>query len=417
MANDTLAIDFGTSNTAVAVLHDGKVRRIPIEGSADTLPTAVFFPDGPGAMLIGAEATEALIAGDDGRYMRALKSVLGLPLLHEEYPIGGRMRSLASVITDYLIELRERAERATGQTFRQALSGRPVHFHDDPKADIRAEEDLRQCYVAAGFDNVDFLAEPEAAALAAARDDASRGIGLIVDIGGGTSDFTVFRGSESRPEIIASHGIRLGGTNFDHDIAMSHVMPRLGLGGQLRRVAGAGLTPVPVGPYSDLATWARIPFLYNAATRRMVREMVSLAVDRQSMQRLATVINQRLGHDLAFAVEAGKIAANETGGAAAMDLSFIETDLSEPIASESMDAALTAARMGIRNAISETLENARVPAADIGQVILVGGSSLMSFVESECRAICADAAIIRSNAFTIVVDGLALAGGGMKLQP
>ena len=87
-------LDFGTSNSAAAVIENGRIRRLPIEEGAETLPTAVFFPR-RGAMRIGTAAAEALIAGDEGRYMRALKSVLGTPLLHEQRLIGGQRRSVA----------------------------------------------------------------------------------------------------------------------------------------------------------------------------------------------------------------------------------------------------------------------------------------------------------------------------------
>ena len=63
MSAPTLAIDFGTSNSAAAVLHRGKVRRLAIEDGSDTVPTAVFFPADRGAMQIGVEAAEALTSG------------------------------------------------------------------------------------------------------------------------------------------------------------------------------------------------------------------------------------------------------------------------------------------------------------------------------------------------------------------
>ena len=79
MTAQTLAVDFGTSNSAAAILEDGKPRRVPIEDGADTLPTSVFFPHGGDEMLIGRAADAALMGGDEGRYMRALKSILEHP--------------------------------------------------------------------------------------------------------------------------------------------------------------------------------------------------------------------------------------------------------------------------------------------------------------------------------------------------
>ncbi len=409
MLGDTLAVDFGTSNTAAAVLHDGRPRRLPIEIGADTLPTAVFFPLG-GTMQIGAAAAEALTHGTEGRYMRALKSVLGTTLFHEKRPIGGKRQTLADIVAAFLAELKARAEAMAGRRFDRVLSGRPVHFHSkDTARDARAEADLRGCYRAAGFAEVAFRYEPEAAALAAHGLGRPGELGLIVDIGGGTSDFSVFRVEAGRVRILASHGIRLGGTNFDHAVSMAHVMPLLGHGGDLRREFGPGRTPLPHAIYVDLATWEKIPFLYTPETRRMVKDMAALAVEPAKVGRLMKVLEDELGHDLAFAVERGKIAANAPGARAQIALGLVEPRLAAPIDEGSLDASLAGFDGRIGAAAAETLAMAGVAPGDIGSVILVGGSSLMRLVAREMRTLCPGAGLEYSEAFTAVVDGLALA--------
>lgn len=409
MPSPALAIDFGTSNSAAAVLVDGRVRRLAIETGAETLPTAVFFP-AAGGLRIGTAAAEALVAGEDGRYMRALKSVLGTALFHEERPIGGRRRTLAEIVTAFLAEVKVRAESAAGQRFDRVLSGRPVHFHTaDPDRDARAEADLAACYRDAGFAEVGFLFEPEAAALACPGTARDAETGLIVDIGGGTSDFSVFRQQGDGIDILASHGIRLGGTDFDHAVSMTHAMPLLGLDGALRRTFGDGLLPVPRALYVDLATWAMIPFLYSRETERMVEDMRRHAVDPQPLRRLLAVIEHRLGHDLAFAVERGKIAANSGRPGAAIDMAMIEPGLAAPVTPGSLAAALAPFGDALRGALYETLFHARTTPDRIGSVVLVGGSSLMALVEAEARAACPAARIERSDVFTAVVDGLAVA--------
>lgn len=410
MTAPVLAIDFGTSNSAAALLDGGRVRRLEIEPGAGTLPTAVFFPARGGSMRIGQAAADALIAGDEGRYMRALKSVLGTPLLHEPRLIAGRRRTLASVITAFLAEVKVRAEAAAGCGFDRVLSGRPVHFHTGaPERDAQAEADLRACYGAAGFTDVAFCAEPEAAALACRALGRVGEVGLIVDIGGGTSDFSVFRTGVGGIDILGSHGIRLGGTDFDHAVSMAHAMPRLGLGGQLRRALGDGLLPVPRSIYVDLSTWAMIPFLYTPETARLVADLQRHAVDPVPMARLARVITDQLGHDLAFAVERGKIAANDGTPGAAIAMGSIEPGLRAPVTPASMNAALQGYRNTLRDAMFETLFRAGVAPGDIASVVLVGGSSLMALVEAEARAVCPAARVDRSEVFTAVVDGLALA--------
>ncbi len=412
MPAPVLAVDFGTSNSAAAVLEGGVPRRIPIEAEADVLPTAVFFPSDRGAMRIGTAAGEALIAGEEGRYMRALKSILGTTLLHEERMIEGKRRTLAEVVTAFLIRIREQAELRTGMAFTRVLSGRPVHFHSsDPERDARAEADLRACYHAAGFEEVRFMAEPEAAARTGHGIGSSGETGLIVDIGGGTSDFSVFRMAGDKVDILGSHGIRLGGTDFDQAVSMAHVMPLLGHGGQLRRTFGTGLLPVPSAIYRELATWAKIPFLYSRDTERSIEDLQRHTLEPEKIRRLDAVIRHRLGHELAFAVERGKIEANAETPQAAIDMRFVEPGLAAPITAGTVNAALADFGDRLNAALYETLVTAGVAPYQIDTVILVGGSSLMTLISRQVGAVCPNAALQRSEAFTAVIDGLALATG------
>ncbi|WP_297340965.1 Hsp70 family protein, partial [Pseudophaeobacter sp.] len=248
---NTLGIDFGTSNSAAGIAVGDRPWLVEMEPGETTLPTAVFFePKRP--MRIGRSATRALINGDEGRFMRALKSLLGTPLLREERRINGEVTDFIQIIARFLAEVKYRAEAATHQTFTHALSGRPVHFHsNDPARDAQAEVDLRDCYLAAGFEEVRFLYEPEAAVRSATL---SAGLGLIVDIGGGTSDFTLFeQDATSATRILGSHGVRLGGTDFDRQISIDHVMPLLGRGSQIRNAFGKETLPAPNRLFNDLA--------------------------------------------------------------------------------------------------------------------------------------------------------------------
>jgi hypothetical chaperone protein len=417
MRPDILAIDFGTSNSAAAILENGVPRRLPIQRGSDTLPTAVFFPTEGGAMRIGDGAGAALIAREPGRYMRALKSVLGGSLLRETRMIGGTRQTLADVIAAFLRALRERAEAATGAQYRRALSGRPVHFHTaDPARDARAEADLRGCYLAAGFQEVEFLFEPEAAALACRALGVRGAAGLVVDIGGGTSDFTAFVVENTEVRVLASHGIRLGGTDFDQAISMAHAMPLLGLGGELRREMGPGLLPVPKAIYADLATWAKIPFLYSPATRREAALMARLATDPARIRRLVKVLEEEFGHELAFSVERGKIAANEEALTACIAMEYIEPGLMAPLTPDALQLGMRGFGVDLRRAVEETLTLAGLSPGEIGSVILVGGSSLMRLVTEMAHELFPGATLQRSEAFTAVVDGLALATGKGSLD-
>ena len=402
----TLGIDFGTSNSAAGIAVDGRPHLIELEPGEQTLPTAVFFEEDGRQMDIGSRATRALIEGEEGRFMRSLKSVLGTALMHEERRIQGRRMTFVHIIASFLAEMKARAEAATGQRYDLALSGRPVRFHSaDDARNARAEEDLRACYLAAGFEDVQFMYEPEAALRAA---PAAPGTGLIVDIGGGTSDFTAFeQGASGDTMILASHGVRIGGTDFDRRLSIDHVMPELGRGALVRNTMGQDTLPAPARLFNDLATWAMIPFLYTPETLRLARDLARQAVEPERLGRLVTVLEEELGHDLAFAVERGKIRVN-AGEAARIDLRMIERGLHVGLSPDALRDSLGELMAGIAEAAAETLALAQIAPGDVDRIVLVGGSSLMRSVQEAAQEVCPRARLESGKALTGVADGLAL---------
>ena len=103
---------------------------------------------------------------------------------------------------------------------------------------------------------------------------ATGALGLIVDIGGGTSDFSVFEVDQSaRVNILASNGVRIGGTDFDKKLSLACVMPLLGKGSDIRNMFGPETTPAPLAIFNTLATWEKIQFLYSASVRQEAKAL------------------------------------------------------------------------------------------------------------------------------------------------
>ncbi len=408
-----LGIDFGTSNSAAGMLRDGKPHLIEVEAGERTLPTAFFFDFDTRKTLIGGAANTALIDGLEGRYMRALKRVLGTSLMHEKRQILNERVTFVDIIARFLKQLKTRAEAETGLVFERVLSGRPVHFHlNDAARDAKAEEDLLACYLAAGFKDVAFMAEPEAAAIASGALDQSKSLGLIVDIGGGTSDFSLFQAQRGGVNILANHGIRIGGTDFDRAVSIDRVMPLLGKGSELRNLHGPGTMTTPNAIFNDLATWEKIPFLYTATSRRTVADMHKMSQEPEKLKRFVDVLESELGHDIAFAVERGKIAANSgTETRAEIDLSIVERGLSAELYPIMLDHLLRSFSDSIQTGALETLAMADCTPARVDRVIYVGGSSLMSFVTNTMKDTFPEAQHEFSEVFTAVADGLAIAAG------
>lgn len=408
-----LAIDFGTSNSSVATLVDGEVRRIHIEANSETLPTSVFFDFDDNIMLFGTMANQSLLNGAHGRYMRSLKSVLGTSLMAEKRMIIGKKYDFYDIISSFLTQLKHRAEQSQGVIFDSVMSGRPVNFHSDDEAkNQRAEQDLRECYLRAGFKTINFMFEPEAAAFACAKNTDRKSLGLIVDIGGGTSDYCLFESGNNdtgKINILASHGVRLGGTNFDKILNLEYFMPFLGMHGQLQKIMSEGIVAAPQSIFHDLATWEKISFCYTPELKNTVRELERQAFEPLLFKRLANLIEHRNGHELAFLAEKTKISANELGEEVAkIDLGLIETGLYVGVTGDDLQRIMADACTTLKTSVLATLSQAGCQPNQVDEVIYVGGSSQMRLVQNQMRQLFPQAKFKLSSVFTAVVDGLAL---------
>ncbi len=403
-----LAVDFGTSNSAAAYVINGTVCRVVLEGTEDTIPTAVFFPEETRKTLTGRAATAAMVEGKDGRYMRSLKSVLGTSLMAEKRSIAGRRTDFYRIISEFIGGLKRQAESQSGQKFDKVVAGRPVFFdHENPGTNARAQSDLQRCFAMAGFGEVVFLPEPEAAALSVQENSLMSGIGFVSDIGGGTSDFTVFRKTSEKTAILASNGLRLGGTDFDRAVSLRFIMPLLGYGLPVQPKMSDVTLPAPNALFTGLATWQKIPFLYDPQTLSLVKELVRDAVDPRPFKRLQRVIELRLGHELALIAEQTKINANGAEDVVPLDLGQLEAGMNTRINAGDLDALYRPFAEKIKAAIEETIVHAGIDAGQVTHVVPVGGSSMMRLVRSAISLVFPQSSIAEVPVFHAVVDGLA----------
>src|SRR5215470_8281631 len=203
-------IDFGTSNSAVGVCDAAGPHLLPIQRGATSVPTALFFSFDDDVTTFGQEALERYFAREPGRYLRALKSVLGSKLFEETTQVKQKRYAFGEIIATFLRFLRTAAGKSLAALPTSVVLGRPAFFvDDDPEADARA----------AGFESIAFQFEPIAAALDYERSVNAEEIALVADIGGGTSDFSVVRvsperarSSERRRDILGFTGVHIGGT-------------------------------------------------------------------------------------------------------------------------------------------------------------------------------------------------------------
>src|SRR5689334_7088965 len=177
-------IDFGTSNTTVGISDHAKAHLLPLEQDHLTLPSAMFFDFEDHAVHYGRNAIDLYLRGHDGRFMRALKSILGTALIHEKTYIRQKAVPFSSILGFYFANLKRRIESHLGHDVSEVVLGRPVRFVDkDDAADAEAQHSLEEIAREQGFAHIAFQYEPIAAALDYEQQVAREELVLIVDIG------------------------------------------------------------------------------------------------------------------------------------------------------------------------------------------------------------------------------------------
>jgi hypothetical chaperone protein len=405
-------LDFGTSNSTLGLVDaSGHPQLLGLENGQKTIPSVLFFGFEDDSVHFGREAVAEYVTGADGRLMRSLKSVLGTALFGDTTRVKARRLGFGEIIGTFVGEVKRRAEAELGHELTQVVMGRPVHFvDDDEQADRQAQHQLEAAVRAQGFRDIAFQFEPIAAALDYERHAGSEKLALIVDLGGGTSDFSLVRVSPDRAgspdrsgDILATAGVHIGGTDFDRLLAMSRVMPELGLGSRTLD----GKRHLPVAPYFDLSTWHRINRLYDAKAIRDLRSTIREAREAERVETFVMLVEERLGHRLIGAVEDAKIALSDHD---AVDFAFPvrERLIATTMTVAHLAEALAASIEKLEATIGETLRQAGVEAGQVDSLILTGGSTLVPAVAGRLQALFPEAEVVRTDVLGSVGLGLAL---------
>ncbi len=410
MQNLFCGIDFGTSNSTVALADQSRAWLIALEETDVTLPSAVFWESDGAAPEFGRAAVAAYVRGDDGRLMRGLKSTLGSALIDEKTRVGNRAISFKDVVARFFGRMITPLHSVAGPVS-QVVLGRPVHFVDDDAAgDAKAQAVLEDIARGHGFTDVAFQFEPIAAALQYEQSVTREELVLIVDIGGGTSDFSIVRVSPDRvraadraADILANDGCRIGGTDFDRLLSLAQVMPHLGYKSTTQ--GGKGLMPNHY--FLDLATWHKINMLY---TQRCLTDLKGLrhTADRPDvLDRLIRVVTQRSGHSIAMAVEAAKIALSEAE-VTRLALSEFTGGPNPMVTRAQFDQSVQVPLAQISAMLGAVLAQAGLTPRDIGTVFMTGGSSGLPIMRACVRASLPGVTIATGDMLGSVGTGLAL---------
>lgn len=411
MRSGFCGIDFGTSNSAIAAGHSGPARLITLEDQNLTMPSAIFFNLESGETVFGRRAIAEYLEGYSGRLMRSLKSILGSDLMQDSTQIGFKKASFSQIVGLYIAYLKGRAEQECGCAIENVLMGRPVYFVDgDAAADKNAENQLRAIVQAQGFNNIAFEFEPIGAAKDYETTLTREELVLVVDIGGGTSDFSILKlspAARTKPDrfsdILASSGIHLGGTDFDKQFSLACVMPEMGYKSLLEN----GMD-MPLLHYHTLATWHLINTLYTQKNLNFIHALYKESADKEKVGRLRTVIDKQRGHELAAQVEGLKIALSDSSRAS-INLGFIEKGWEIQATRTDLNTAISRNIAKIVQVAYESVTGAAGTKPEaIDTIFMTGGSTGLYGFQEEIQRRFPQSKLIQGDRFSSVAKGLGL---------
>ena len=406
-------LDFGTSNSTFGITQGAHARLLPLEDGKTTLPSVVFFNADEGHTRFGRQALAEYLEGYEGRLMRALKSILGTSLIDGRTEVHGHALPFRQLLTDFIGELKTRGEQAAGQPFDEAVLGRPVHFVDgDTTADQLAQDTLAAIARDVGFRHVEFQFEPIAAAFNYEATISGEELVLVVDIGGGTSDFSLVRLSperarqiDRRSDILANAGIHIGGTDLDRALSLAAAMPLLGFKSLLANGA-----EVPSGLYFNLATWHTINSVYARGVLPSLQDIFRNAQEKDKIERLIRLINLRAGHWLALQVEEAKIALSSTTETQ-LDLNQLSRDLRPSITREAFAQAIDPLVQKVESTLDELMQQANIHTNEVDTVFFTGGACGVPLLRARLAAHMPQARHVEGDLFGSIGMGLALDAG------
>ncbi len=457
MAKLGIGIDFGTTNSAAAVFDGETVRLIQLEANDAIMPSATYI-DRALQSLTGQAAIDRYIEDNTGRTVELVPEVIAEVSKFVEHGEGGetnevetstqkiygapvtdsglqgrlfrgtkrllgdeRVRRLmvfdhpfrlVALITPILLRMRQTIEKEV-KTASYGHLGHPVNFEGrEAHRNSLALNRLGEAYKHAGVTRQVFYPEPIAAA--ASYLHAHPGVAgehlLTVDFGGGTLDLCVLRRQGESFDVVATHGIGLGGDHIDQLLFRELLFPMLGQGEIWRRKGFDRElieTPFPFEDFADLLlNWAVTYTLNQNKYTTPVMECIEQGgPGKRKFERLREVIKHNLSYLLFACIKDFKAELSSTEEA---HLDIPEIDVDIRMSRTQFEALIAEPLTRVAEAVEVTLRKAELADSDIDIVLRTGGSSLIPAVKQMLDEHFPHK-VVEHDPFTSVASGLAVA--------
>lgn len=450
-----VGVDFGTSNSTVALFDGKNVSFVVLEPGGSIMPTATYIDRdyqtrvgqaaidryvadntgrrvelvsleviGKALFAVGESAENSRQApetqahnvygmpedvGLQGRLFRGVKRLLGDPQVRR-LVVFRRLYRTVALITPVLLHMRQRTEATLRQSVPRSHVGHPVNYEGrDAHRNQLALSRLDEACGHGGFVQRAFYPEPVAATLSYLHSGGAGARMLTLDFGGGTLDLCVLERDANGFRVLATHGIALGGDHIDQTLFGALLFPLLGKGERWRR-RGVDRDIDTLFPFEDfepmLTNWAVTYLLNQNRYTEQVAAMVEAGgVAAEKFRRLKDYITHNLGYGVFQAIKDAK-ARLSTESETVLDVP--ELDVHVRIDRARFEAMIAPHLVQVADAVDQTLSLSGLPATAIDSVIRTGGSSLIPAVRDILEARF-PGRVVEHDPFTSVAAGLAIA--------
>lgn len=468
-----IGVDFGTSNSVAALFDGEKVTLIKLETDTIIMPSATYI-DRNLKITTGQQAIDAYIlantgrkvelsaeligegrsttgqigdrglpeeadtqkmygqsfvdAGEKGRLFRGVKRLLGNSSI-SRLMVFDRPFRLVALVTPLILRIRQATKAYLAAHYPQqsqsdhACIGHPVNFEGlEETHNTTALTRLGEACFHAGFIHQSFYPEPIAAAISYLfyNPDISGQTLLAVDFGGGTLDLCVMRRSGGDFQVVATHGVGLGGDHIDQRLFRALIFPLLGKGERWRRKGEDREieTNFPFEEYEDLIlNWAVSYMLnQNQYTTPVMQRIEQGDEAATKFRRLYELIKQNYSYLVFQSIKDLKATLSDQQHAR-LDIPEIDVDIS--LSRQEFEAIIAGQLQDFAGAVNDMLERVAISPHQVDLVIRTGGSSLIPAVRQILEQQF-PGKVIEHDPFTSVASGLAIAeyrGLGTQISP
>jgi hypothetical chaperone protein len=443
-------LDFGTSNTSVAVWDGERSTVLPIDPLAGAAMPTVLYVRRDGSSAVGRTAIEAYLADNrergpitrefkplgvrlessnprqktvetviyadtssPGRLFQALKTFLGSQL-DVRTNVFGEERGLEELIAVVLAHVRERVSALVGEMPEEITIGRPVEYVGGPAAEARAVSRMRRAAELAGFGEVRFAFEPVGAAHAA---QVTSGTTLVFDFGGGTLDLAIVRREVRREvrrdarreggrlDVLATAGRDIGGDRCTERLIDDVVAPQLGS----RATWGPKRLRLPAFMVNALHDWHALSALNEKPLLEALDDLVRQGAPKRELAALRSAIELQLGYEIFMTADVTKCALS-SAPAAILSYHRSAVDVDARLTRGRFERLIDSLLTDTEVLITDVLVRAALSSSDIAEVVTTGGSSAIPAFRALLARRFPNARVRDAAAFTSVAAGLAMPG-------